>query len=92
MSRPGEVFDGSDFEDECEDCRAPAGALCRPTCPTGYSAETRQKHAEQIERRTPPRCKACTVTEDYDGERIRSHCDDHCLRVQRGDWEHCQGC
>lgn len=51
MSKPGEPFDGSDFEESCEDCWAPAGALCCVDCPSGYSAETRRKHAEQIERR-----------------------------------------
>jgi hypothetical protein len=38
-----------------------------------------------------PGC-ACEVREDYDGERIRVHCKEHCPRVQRGDWEHCKGC
>lgn len=52
MSKAGQPFEGSDFEDECEDCGAPAGALCRPNCPSGYSADSRQKHAEQIEKRS----------------------------------------
>jgi hypothetical protein len=50
MSRPGEPFDGTDFEDACEDCGAPPGALCRNDCPSGYSSLTREKHVQQIER------------------------------------------
>jgi hypothetical protein len=50
MSKPGEPFEGSDFEEPCDDCNAPAGALCYEWCPSGYSAETRQKHAAQLER------------------------------------------
>jgi hypothetical protein len=53
--------------------------------------------SERVERGNPmegendPGC-ACEVREDYDGERIRVHCKEHCPRVQRGDWEHCKGC
>lgn len=54
MSRPGEPFEGSDFEEPCEDCGAPAGAYCYTHCPTGYSAETARRHAEQITRRKTP--------------------------------------
>lgn len=50
MSKIGEPFEGSDFAEDCEDCQAPAGALCYPGCPSGYTVETRQKHAKQIER------------------------------------------
>ncbi|MFF9265845.1 hypothetical protein [Streptomyces longwoodensis] len=52
MSRPGEPFEPSDFDEPCEDCGAPAGAFCRADCPTGYSADTAQRHAAQIARRT----------------------------------------
>lgn len=34
----------------------------------------------------------CEVREDYDGERIRTHCKEHCPRVQGGDWDYCKGC
>jgi hypothetical protein len=36
--------------------------------------------------------KNCHVAEDYDGERIRMHCDEHCPRVLKGDWDRCMGC
>jgi hypothetical protein len=35
---------------------------------------------------------ACRVRYDYDGERIWTHCDEHCPRVISGDWDHCNGC
>lgn len=55
MSKPGQPFDGSDFEDQCEDCGAAPGQLCRPECPSGYSYDTRQQHAEQIAKRNERR-------------------------------------
>lgn len=51
MSQVGQPFEGSDFEDACEDCEAAPGQLCRPRCPSGYSADTRQRHVEVIEKR-----------------------------------------
>jgi hypothetical protein len=50
MSKPGEPFDGTDFAEPCEDCLAPAGALCFDGCPSGYSSATREQHIRQIER------------------------------------------
>lgn len=50
MSKPGQPFDGSDFEESCEDCGAPAGALCFDGCPSGYSSLTREQHVRLIER------------------------------------------
>jgi hypothetical protein len=35
---------------------------------------------------------ACTVHEEPDGERIRVHCNEHCPRVLKGDWDRCMGC
>jgi hypothetical protein len=54
VSQIGEPFDGDDFAEPCEDCEAPAGALCYPGCPSGYSAQTRQKHAKLLARRDKP--------------------------------------
>lgn len=51
MSRPGEPFEASDFTEPCEDCHVPAGSLCRPDCPTGYSSLTQQAHRASIEKR-----------------------------------------
>jgi hypothetical protein len=50
VSKPGEPFEASDFDDVCEDCGAPPGSLCYTSCESGYSAETRWRHAELIER------------------------------------------
>lgn len=55
MSKPGEPFEGSDFDDACEDCGAPAGSLCYPSCPSGYSADTRQRHADQLAKKDSKR-------------------------------------
>lgn len=49
MSKPGETFEASDFDDICEDCGAPPGALCYTSCMSGYSVETQWRHAELIE-------------------------------------------
>jgi hypothetical protein len=55
MSRPGEPFDGSDFDEDCPDCLAPAGALCYDDCISGYSSATREQHVRSIDRnRTQP--------------------------------------
>lgn len=35
---------------------------------------------------------ACAVHEEPDGERIRVHCNEHCPRVLKGDWDRCMGC
>lgn len=50
MSKAGQPFDGGDFAEACEDCNAPAGVLCYSGCPSGYSADTRERHAEVIEK------------------------------------------
>jgi hypothetical protein len=34
----------------------------------------------------------CVVREDFDGERIATHCAGHCPRVLAGDWSECRGC
>lgn len=31
-------FAPGDFDTPCEDCGAPAGSYCRPSCDSGYSA------------------------------------------------------
>lgn len=33
----------------------------------------------------------CYTTVDYDGEKIRIHCDEHCEKVKNGQWDHCKG-
>lgn len=42
-------------------------------------------------RDTHPEC-ACSERADYDGEKIRTHCAEHCPRVAAGDWTECRGC
>lgn len=60
MSRIGEPYEAADFEDICEDCGAPPGALCYTSCPSGYSAETQQRHRELLaqQQTAPHRCVA----------------------------------
>lgn len=40
---------------------------------------------------THPAC-ACSTRLDYDDEKIRTHCAEHCPRVAAGDWTECRGC
>jgi glutathione S-transferase len=42
-------------------------------------------------RETHPVC-ACSERLDYDDEKIRTHCAEHCPRVLAGDWSECRGC
>ncbi|MFD9824290.1 hypothetical protein [Streptomyces violascens] len=39
----------ADFDEPCEDCEAPAGSYCRPTCPSGYTADDARADAHRRE-------------------------------------------
>jgi hypothetical protein len=34
----------------------------------------------------------CSMRQDHDGEKITTHCPEHCPRVYGGDWTVCRGC
>ena len=42
---PLRPFVASDFEDPCEDCHAPPGSYCRPSCGSGFTADDARRQA-----------------------------------------------
>ncbi|MGW1870441.1 hypothetical protein ACWCPS_33465 [Streptomyces mauvecolor] len=36
----------ADFDEPCEDCKAPAGSYCRPGCSSGYTADDARADAQ----------------------------------------------